>query len=160
MADSQSTRCLFLPGSAQEIWAVPQSCLAEIITLYNVAETPPATVSWRGVEVPLLDLDEQGETRWRDVRAGTGLVAILLGVEGRGCPYFAIALRGQGLGLQQVPVQEMEDKPGEVLPRSLAAFRWNNVTYQVPDLLALQDELGSRQAALSAEEELSAGLGA
>ncbi|WP_157976726.1 hypothetical protein [Parahaliea mediterranea] len=139
---------------------MPQSCLAEIVTLYNVADTPPATVNWRGQVVPLLDLDERGETRWRDVRAGTGLVAILLGVEGHGCPYFAVALRGQGLGLQQVPVQEMVDRPDEALPRSLGAFRWHNVTYQVPDLLALQDELVGRLAALAVDDGLSAGLGA
>ncbi|TXS93718.1 hypothetical protein FV139_08740 [Parahaliea maris] len=156
-----TTACLFLPCSAQEIWAVPQASLAEILTLYNVEESPPESVSWRGEDVPVLDFDEAGETRWRDQRAGTGLIAILLGVEGRGCPYFGVALRGQGLGLQHVPTQEMHDCPGEVLPNSLAAFRWHNVTYQVPDLLGLQEALREKMDGQHFDEsELSAGLGA
>lgn len=156
-----TTACLFLPCSAQEIWAVPQASLAEILTLYHVEETPPAFVSWRAQDVPVLDFDDAGETRWRDQRAGTGLVAILLGVEGRGCPYFGVALRGQGLGLQEVPVEEMSECPGEVLSRSLAAFRWRNVTYQVPDLLGLQDQLRERMTGQYPDQsELNAGLGA
>ncbi|MFV0275716.1 MAG: hypothetical protein ACK5HY_00795 [Parahaliea sp.] len=125
---------------------MPQTCLAEIVTLYEVAETPPAQLLWRGQQVPVVDLGRAGQVRWREPRDGSGLVAVMLGVEDRGCPYFGIALRGLGLGLQLVPEREMEDCPQEAMPQALGAFRWRNVIYQVPDLLALQEEIAGALA--------------
>jgi hypothetical protein len=156
MNESAVHSCLFLPCSAAEIWAVPKNSLAEIVTLYEVGEVPPRQISWRGHQVPVLDMDETRETRWRDSRAGTGLVAVLLGIDGLGCRYLGVALRGQGLGLHQVPEDEVEDRPAEALPRSMGAFRWRNVTYQVPDLLGMQEEIArERERALEEAYDLS-----
>jgi len=152
MSDKSARSCLTLPCSAEEIWAVPKNCLAEIITLYGVDEQPPAQISWRGHDVAVLDMDDSRETRWRDQRAATGLVAILLGIDGLDCRYLGVALRGQGLGLHEIPDADMEDCPQLALPRSAGAFRWNNVTYQVPDLLAIQKNIALDRPLTEASE--------
>jgi hypothetical protein len=156
MSQARVRSCLFLPASAAEIWAVPKTSLAEIVTLPDVPDVPPAQMKWRGHEVPVIDLDATGEACWRDSRAGTGLVAVLLGLDGLDCQYLGLALRGQGLGLHQVPESEVEDRPQEALSRSLGAFRWRGVSYQVPDLPALQREIArERLEALEQETGLN-----
>lgn len=141
MTDASVRHCLFLPCSAAQVWAVPKNCLAEIVTLYNAGATPPASIEWRGHEVPVLDLDTAATARWQEPRARTGLIAVLLGIDGLGCRYLGVALRGQGLGLHAVPEGEVEECPEQVQPGASGAFRWQGVTYQVPDLLAIQAEL-------------------
>lgn len=156
MGESVLRKCLFLPRSASEIWAVPKNCLAEIVTLYRVDETPPETVVWRGREVPVVDAGRGAQTPWRDPRARTGLIAILLGIDGTGCEYLGVPLRGVGLGLYEVPEEEVEDCPGEALPGSTGAFTWRGVTYQVPDLLALLAGFGAAGPAVDGERTQSA----
>lgn len=156
MAESALRKCLFLPRSASEIWAVPKNCLAEIVTLYRVDEDPPATVSWRGQEVPVVDADRGRQTPWRDPRARTGLVAILLGIDGTGCEYLGVPLRGVGLGLYEVPEEEVVDCPGQALAGSRGAFTWRGVTYQVPDLMALLAGPGAAEPAADGERTQSA----
>lgn len=142
MSERETRNCLFLPCSDSVIWALPKNCLAEIITLANAGEQPPAQIEWRGHDVPVVDPSGDGSGRWREPRAGTALVAILLGIEGRGCAYLGVALRGLGLNLRALPEEEVEDCPEAALPESLAAFRWRDNLYQVPDLLALQARVG------------------
>ncbi len=142
MSEVRVRRCLFLPCSAGEIWALPTSCLAEIVTLYDVDPLPPEWIKWRGQQVPVLDLDGNQSARWRDSRSGSGMVAVLLGIAGLDCHYLGVALRGAGLGLHEVPENEMEDCPDEIFARSVGAFRWRDTLYQIPDLLALLKEVG------------------
>ena len=152
MSENANRRCLFLPCSDGEIWALPKNCLAEIITLYKADEKPPAQITWRGHEVPVVDVDTGDVARWRDSRSGTALVAVLLGIEGLGCEYLGIAMRGLGLSLQTVPEDEVEECPEQATPASLGAFRWRGVVYQVPDLLALQARIASERAQALAED--------
>ncbi len=142
MSDTSHRQCLFLPCSTAEIWALPRNALAEIVTVKEAADQPPSSIHWRGNEVPVLDLDDSGAARWREPRAGTGLIAVLLGIQGSGCRYLGVALRGQGLSMEPVPEAEIEDRPDLALPGALGAFRWRDVTYQVPDLLTLQEQVG------------------
>ncbi len=142
MSEMRVRRCLFLPCSAGEIWALPTNCLAEIVTLYNVDPLPPEWIKWRGQQVPVLDLDSSQSVRWRDQRSGSGMVAVLLGIAGLGCNYLGVALRGPGLGLHDVPEDEVDDCPDEALARSVGAFRWRDTLYQIPDLPALLKEVG------------------
>lgn len=144
MSEEITCSCLLLPCSAGEMWAVPKTCLAEIITLYGVEEKPPSQIRWRGQDVPVLDMDEAGDARWRDPRAKTGLVAVLLGIEGTGCDYLGIPLRGLGLDLQDIPESEVEDCPERALSHSAGAFIWRKVTYQVPDLPGILARISSR----------------
>ena len=61
-----------------------------------------------------------------------------LGLAGQGQDYWALAIRGEGLSVRQVQAQDCEDRPEEQLDYALAAFALGDVTYQVPDLPALQ----------------------
>ena len=141
MAESSTRWCVFLPCSREEIWAVPQNCLAEVVTLQAVNDTPPEQINWRGHEVPVLDLDDAGATPWRDPQGETGLIAVILGLQGQGSDYWAVALRGDGLVAKNLPTGEMKDMPARVLDRCTAAFEYENVVYQVPDLPELQKQV-------------------
>ena len=48
MSDKPSRWCVLMPCSHAESWAVPQNCLAEIVTLHAVDAHPPPEISWRG----------------------------------------------------------------------------------------------------------------
>lgn len=145
MSDQQSRWCVFIPCSSGQSWAVPQGCLAEIVTLQTEAEQPPTTIQWRGEVVPVMDMGGPGDPPWRDERTGTGLVAVVLGLEGEGCDYWGIAVRGHGLGVRELADGDIEDLPEAVEEHACAAFRLEGVVYQVPDLPALQQAIPSRQ---------------
>lgn len=142
MIDESSRWCVLLPCSPSQAWAVPQKCLAEIVTVQADSEHPPQEISWRGEPVPVLDFSDTADLGWRDSRSGAGLVAVLLGLEGAGCRYWGVAVRGEGLGISEVNEDEMEDLPDSVLEHASAAFRMRGKVYQVPDLDALQDSIG------------------
>jgi hypothetical protein len=146
MSEHEPRWCVLLPCSAQERWAVPQNSLAEIVTIQGVGEHPPEQINWRGVDVPVLDLDEDGSTPWRDNEGGTGLVAVLLGLQGEGCAYWALALRGEGLSAQDIGGEQIEDLPDAALPHASAAFRLGGEVYQVPDLIALQRQIAQERS--------------
>lgn len=138
MADRDDRMCVLLPCGAGQRWALPQACLAEILTLQLELDAPPPVVDWRGLQVPVLDLGAGGAEPWFDTHSGTGLVAVLLGLEGADGACWALALRGEGLGVRQLLAEDCEDRPEEVRDYALAAFAVDAVTYQVPDLPALQ----------------------
>lgn len=147
MMEESSRWCVLLPCSASQAWAVPQKCLAEIVTVQADSEYPPGEITWRGESVPVLDFSDTTDSAWRDSRSGTGLVAVLLGLEGGACRYWGVAVRGEGLGVSEMNEDEMEDLPDSVLEHASAAFRMSGQVYQVPDLGALQDSLGVDSAA-------------
>ncbi|MEH6580637.1 MAG: chemotaxis protein CheW [Halioglobus sp.] len=147
MSNNDSQWCVFLPCSKEEIWAIPQKCLAEIVTLQEVGEVPPEVISWRGQDVPVLDIDEKGEAHWRDLRGETGRIAVILGLKGEGYDYWAVALRGDGLSVRNISTEQILDLPDGKLERSTAAFELQNVVYQVPDLQELQKQAGMSCAA-------------
>ena len=127
MSEESATNCVLLPVSGDESWAVPQNCLAEILTVSATSDTPPETVSWRGREVPVLDFGSGEDTRWWEERVGTGLVAIFLGLAGEGCEYWGVALRGTGLAVTSLTADKVHDAPERVSEHASAAFESQGV---------------------------------
>jgi len=146
--DKPSRWCVLLPCSKGEIWAVPQNCLAEIVTLPAEDDEPPTEFTWREQAVTVLDLDEQHESPWRNARAGTGLVAVMLGLKDGAWEYCGVALRGEGLGMKDLAVELIEDAPDMALDCSLSAFRMAGEVYQVPNLQELYTRNGAERAAI------------
>jgi len=146
MTDESSRWCVLLPCSRDEAWALPQRCLAEIVTVAAEGERPPSEISWRGESIPVLDFTGTGQASWRDSRSGTGLVAVLLGLKGGGWRYWGVAVRGEGLGVHEMIEEQIEDLPEETLEHATAAFRMHGTVYQVPDLGALQRSIETRGA--------------
>ncbi|MFK8047241.1 MAG: hypothetical protein AB8B81_02285 [Halioglobus sp.] len=144
MADREKPArwCVFLPCSEQEVWAIPQNCLAEIVTLQNADTTPPAQITWRGKQVPVLDLGGPEDPSWCDASGESGLVAVILGLKGQGNDYWAVALRGEGLAVKNIANENIIDLPDRVTERSTSAFELHEVLYQVPDLPELQKHVG------------------
>ena len=141
--DISSRWCVLLPCSPGETWAVPQNCLAEIVNVPSDSEEPPTHFSWRGQDVPLVNLDQAQDAPWRDARAGTGLVAVMLGLKGGAWEYCGVALRGEGLGMKDLAGEAIEEAPDLALENSFSAFRMDGEVYQVPKL----QELHARSSA-------------
>ena len=141
MSDKTSSWCVLLPCSKNEKWAIPQNCLAEIVTLAAEGDQPPDHFSWRGQEVSVLDLDEKHESPWRDARAGTGLVAVMLGLQGGTWEYCGVALRGEGLGMKDLASESIEDASELAMGGSTSAFRMDGELYQVPNLQELHERV-------------------
>ena len=137
MSDKSSSWCVLLPCSKNEKWAIPQNSLAEIVTLPAENDEPPAHFTWRGQEVPVLDFDEERDSPWRDARAGTGLVAVMLGLQGGAWEYCGVALRGEGLGMKDLANESIEDASELAMGSSTSAFRMGGELYQVPNLQEL-----------------------
>jgi chemotaxis signal transduction protein len=143
MTDSTAGYCVLLPCAADRCWVVPQRCLGEIVTVITAQELPPQHIEWRGECLPLVDFGRDDAQPWRDPRAGTGLVAIVLGQRDEAVRYFGVAVRGGDLSVARLAAQDIEDLPEPDNDYATAAFRMNGKTYQVPDLLALQRALGA-----------------
>lgn len=146
MSDESLRSCVLIPCSKTEAWAVPQICLAEILTLQAATEEPPEEVEWRGVRVPVLDMGRDDGSAWLE-SSGSGLIAIFLGLKGEGCEYWGVAVRGEGLMIEKVSPDDIEDAQEQVLPHATAAFHLKGVLYQVPDLDELQKKLAVGQCA-------------
>lgn len=138
MSEQKQRMCVLLPCAADRRWAVPQNCLAEILTLPASDNNVPAQVCWRGVDIPVIDFAGGSGAPWRDDNKGSGLIAVILGVRGAGPDYWGVALRGDGLSVRQLDADECEDRPDAMLEHALAAFELDGQVYQVPDLPALQ----------------------
>jgi hypothetical protein len=148
MSEVAARWCVFLPCAKDEIWVVPQNSLAEIVTVQDGGRNPPGHITWRGEDVPVLDLGESGEIPWRNPMSETGLIAVILGLKGTASGYWAVALRGEGLAVKNIANEKVQDVPEKIMVRSTAAFEINNIVYQVPDLPALQIQV--RELRLSA----------
>jgi len=146
MTDDVSHWCVLIPCSKTESWAVPQNCLAEIVTLHDATERPPEALSWRGMSVPVLDFGNDDGSPWREQHGGAGLIAIFLGLEGEDCDYWGIAVRGEGLAVKRVCAQQVEDAPEAAQQHATAAFKLQGAVYQVPDLALLQKKIATSQA--------------
>ncbi|MAT94923.1 MAG: hypothetical protein CME59_20320 [Halioglobus sp.] len=143
MSEESTTSCVLIPISSAENWAVPQNCLAEILTVNADADTPPESVSWRGRDIPVLDFGADSGARWMHERIHTGLVAVFLGLAGEGCEYWGVALRGEGLAVARLDGEQVTDVPDSVAEHASAAFRFRDSVYQVPDLDGLQKKLAA-----------------
>jgi hypothetical protein len=141
MTDSTDRWCVLIPCSQTETWAVPQNCLAEILTLHSDTDQPPAEVNWRGQTVPVLDIAGDDGSPWRQKRRETGLVALFLGLKGEGCEYWGLAVRGEGLRMVSLSTEEVEDMPEQVQEHATAAFDFHGVLCQVPDLDGFQKKM-------------------
>lgn len=141
MSNESSQWCALLPCSSSLNLAVPQNCLAEIVTLQASREQPPQKVRWRGASVPVINFALDDELGWRDERGSSGLLAIFRGLRDEGCDYWAVAVRGDGLKVKDIAAEAIEDMPEEVLELATAAFKLDNLVYQVPDLNTLQQKI-------------------
>lgn len=142
MSEQAAYPCIVLPCSASRLWVLPQACLGEIVTVATTDELPPGEISWRGETVPVVDFGAGDDASWRDTLTGCGLIAILLGRDGENCRFWGVALRGAGLGVAMLGEGEIEDVPEAVQEYACAAFRLQEIIYQVPDLLAIQRAIG------------------
>lgn len=141
MEENTTQHCVLLPCSETERWAIPQNCLAEIVTYSGDEDSPPREIDWRGQVIPVLDLQDSDDQSWRN-----RLIAVVLGLEGEGLEYWGVALRGDGLtavNLAESAVEDLDTVTGE---HSSATFRLGAQEYQVPDLLALQKHMTASHA--------------
>ena len=138
MSKTTERSCVLVPCSRRHSWAIPQSCLGEIVTVTASQDCPPQEINWRGELVPVLDFGTGDDLPWRDPRAGSGLVAVLLGRRGENCQYLGMAVRGDGLGVASLAEDGIEDQPEGVQEYATAAFQMRGNVYQVPDIPALQ----------------------
>ena len=145
MTDNAKRWCVLLPCSSTETWAVPQNCLAEILTLQSDTTGPPDEVIWRGHTVPVLDISGDEDSGWRETRRGTGLVAVFLGLKGEGCEFWGVAVRGEGLKAVSFSPDEVEDMTEQVREYATAAFTLRGVLCQVPDLDGFQKKITVKQ---------------
>lgn len=135
MTTISATQCFVLPCTEQDLWVVPDNCLAEIVT-QPADDVPPAQISWRGEQVPVLDLQPGDDAHWGAAHGGTGLIAVLLGLEETGVAYWGVVLRSAGLRIHAVP-EGVDEAQDEAAAYALTAFRQDGVLYQIPDLAAL-----------------------
>lgn len=133
--------CVFLPCREGETWAVPTRCLAEIVTLTEAGDQPPAHIDWRGARIPVLDLGGDERPEWREAHSGSGRIAVIHGVEGGDREFWALALRGDGLGMESLDENCVEETSEETAAHCTGAFRFRERLYQVPDMVALQQQL-------------------
>lgn len=143
MSDNPKHWCVLIPCSGTETWAVPQNCLAEIVTLHTDSLSPPQVVSWRDRTVPVLDLGSEDGSLWQQPARDAGLVAIFLGLKGEGCEYWGLAIRGEGLRVVGLEPDAVADAPQEVQKHATAAFRFDDVLCQVPDLDSFQKQIAA-----------------
>ncbi len=141
MSDDVKHFCVLIPCSEQETWAVPQNCLAEIITLPIESEMPPEQVEWRGRTIPVVHLGERAGAGWGDHGCDTGLIAVFLGLEGDGCRYWGLAVHGELLKMAQIQPEDIEDAPECVSANASAAFHYQGQLCQVPDLDSVQKRI-------------------
>ena len=144
MTDNTKLWCAFIPCSKTVTWAVPQNCLAEIVTLHTDALQPPQEVIWRERTVPVLDLGGDDGSPWQQPRRDAGLVAIFLGLKGDGCEYWGVAIRGDGLKVARLESDAVVDMSEGVQDYATAAFMFNGVLCQVPDLDSFQKKIAVR----------------
>ena len=145
MTDDTTHWCVLIPCSKTESWAVPQNSIAEIVTLQATTEQPPEELEWRGQTIPVLDFGFEEDASWREQLGGTGLIAIFLGLQGEGCDYWGVAVRGEGLAVKRVAAADVEDAPESVLEHATAAFKLDDVIYQVPDLAVFQRKIAATE---------------
>ena len=137
MSSSMNNRqCVVLPCTDSDLWAVPENSLAELVTLSVEEDTPPAELDWRGQQIPVLDL-QAGSRGWGERHGGTGLIAVLHGLDTSGPAFWGVCLREHGLRVEDLP-EAVDDVPDESAEYALSAFRHQGQLYQVPDLVALQ----------------------
>ncbi|MFT4518347.1 MAG: hypothetical protein ACI9JM_000728 [Halioglobus sp.] len=145
MTEDTARRCVLIPCSNTETWAVPQICLAEILMLPAAMNKPPGQVTWRDRIVPILDMGEDDGSVWCKSSRASGLVAIFLGLEGEACKYWGVAVRGDSLAAAKILPEDVEDAPEAKLQHAAAAFHLKGVLYQVPDLDSLQKRIAVEQ---------------
>lgn len=142
MSSSPSSHLVLLPCSDRESWAVPQACLGEILTLPQAPEEPPASIAWRGIDIPVLDRGAAREGAWRDPRGGA-LVAVFRGLKEEQGDCWAVAVRNRGLAVVDLVEDDIEEATDETQDNASAAFRYRGALYQVPNLRAWQRDMAN-----------------
>ncbi len=136
MGQTSERMCVLLPLGRELRWAVPQNSLAELVTLSGHTELPPS-IDWRDQRVPVLDFARAGDPPWLNQHSQTGLVAVFLGLRGQSPEYWAVALRGEGVGVRSLDFAGCTEVASDA-EFLLAAFETGGELYQLPDLPALQ----------------------
>ena len=95
-----------------------------------------------------MDHSEVNENFVREMLAAGPLPGEVLDLgTGTGQMARGLALRGEGLGMNDITSDDIEEAPDEALEHASSAFRINGELYQVPDLLQLQERVTAQQAA-------------
>lgn len=141
MNGSTSRWCALLPISGLENWAIPQICLAEIVTVASTLDRPPESLHWRSMDIPVLDLTSDESVPWLQSGGDSGLIGVIQGLEGYDCGYWGIALRGSSLSMKDLATIDLLDRPESRVEHSNAAFELQGTLYQVPDLPKLQQQV-------------------
>ncbi|WP_146003536.1 hypothetical protein [Kineobactrum sediminis] len=141
MNGTPGLRCVLLPCAGPHTWAVPQDCIAEIVTMTGSVS---GHLGWRGCEVPVYGPDNYPiDTATDALAATTAIFVVFFGLRGRGCDYWAVRLQGHGLTSTELSESAIEDRPDLLLPGFLAAFTLAGKTCQVPDLPFLQSQVAA-----------------
>ena len=144
MSINERQWCIFLPCGKGETWAVSQNAVAEIVAADAMSSEPPKQLMWRGKSLPVFDPGLGTGARWRE-ESGSGLVAVLLGLEGAELEYWGVALRGEGLTIKDIRREAVVDAQDEAHEHAVTAFRLHERLVQVPDLAMMQHQLQSTQ---------------
>lgn len=127
-------RCVLLPCSSGETWAVPMNSVAEVVAS---GEIRSGRLRWRGRELPVYAPAA--------VEQSGGVYAVMLGLDDLAGDFWAISLRNQAL--VYLPLIEADTtepaKDDRVNVDGLAVFAVAGATCVVPDLAALQLGLGA-----------------
>lgn len=137
--------CIFLPCGRGEMWAVSQNAVAEIVVVDAMISQPPEQLMWRGKNLPVLDPGLGTGTPWCEKPGCTGLVAVMLGLEGAELEYWGLALRGEGLTIKDIRRETVEDAQEQAHEHAVTAFRLHEQLVQIPDLAMMQHQLQSTQ---------------
>lgn len=109
------------------------------MTVLEPAEGPPVSIQWRGQSVPVLDYGRHGVADWKDPRVGTGLIAVMLGLEGSDYPCWGLALRNpQALTVACLEEDDIEDARESDESSTCTTFSYRGGAYEVPDLENIQ----------------------
>jgi len=145
MSNDERQWCIFLPCGKSETWAVSQNAVAEIIAVDAAGLEPPEQLMWRGESLPVFDPGLGTGTPWRENPGCTGLVAVLLGLEGAELQYWGVALRGKGLTIRDLRREAVEEAQDQAHEHAVTAFRLHEQLVQIPDLVMMQHQLQSTQ---------------
>ena len=135
---TSNSQCVVLPCTANDLWAVPENSLAEIVALSADSESPPAVLEWRGHSIPVLDLCAS-DAHWGSRHGGTGLIAVLHGLDPSSPAFWGVCLREHGLRVEKL-TDTPEDAAEEAAENALSAFRHIGALFQVRDLVALHQK--------------------
>lgn len=133
MPNEPHVRCVLLPCSSGQTWAVPLNSVAEVVAS---GEVRSERLRWRGRELPVYPPPAAAE------QSG-GIYAVMLGLDDLAGDYWAVSLCNRALAyllLTEADTAELAGD-GSVNADALPAFAVAGASCVVPDLADLQRSL-------------------